>query len=173
MIYPEICETYRFRMTDFDAQGRRKSDGETFRNVIKTCERDFHTRHISEYAINLYANSRTMYLLQCSCDANPQLMYGMDLTQTNSFDPRLDPSINHAIDKASKYILVYGIDSAFMTEFDESGYPVLDEECEIYPLTLLIDSMMSDGTLRLSVPTTEEDQEENTVTINTPKLQSV
>ena len=173
MIHPEINETYRFRVADFDTKGRRKADGETFRNVVKTYERDFHTRHTNEYAINLYANSRTMHLLQCSCDADPRLMYGMELTQATSFDPTLDPDINHAIDKASKYILVYGIDSAFMTEFNEFNNPVIDEERGIYPLTLLIDNTISDGTLRLSVPTTDEGEQENCTTINTPKLQYV
>lgn len=172
MIEPEICETYQFRIADFDAQGRRRVDGETFRNIVKTYERDFHARHSSEYALNLYANSRTMRLLQSSCDADSHLMYGMDLTQGESFDSELDPNINHAIDHASKYILVYGIDSAFMTEFDESGYPILNEELGIYPLTLLIDNTMSDETIRLSVPTMDDGNEE-IVTIDVPKFEYV
>ena len=43
----------------------------------------------------------------------------MDLTQGTSFDAERDPYINHEMDKHSKSIYVYGIDSAFMTEFDK------------------------------------------------------
>lgn len=159
MIEPEISETYRFRMADFDSRGRRKTDGETFRNVIKTYEHDFHARHSNEFALNLYANARTMHLLECSCDADSHLMYGMDLTQGKSFDPESDPRINHAMNDTGRYILVYGIDSAFMTEESESGCPAINEDLGIYPLTLLIDSTMSDETLRLSVPTGNDDEE--------------
>ena len=34
---------------------------------------------------------------------------------------------------------VYGIDSVFMNEFDKFGYPVINENSDIYPLTLLVD----------------------------------
>ena len=63
MIEREICETYNYTPSDFDENGRRKSDGMTFRNLIKDFERDFHNRHPAEYALNLYAKSQTMNLL--------------------------------------------------------------------------------------------------------------
>lgn len=44
MIEREICETYNYTPSDFDENGRRKSDGMTFRNLIKDFERDFHNR---------------------------------------------------------------------------------------------------------------------------------
>ena len=63
MIEKEITETYYFKPTDFNEKGRRISDGVTFRDVVKEFERDFHERHSTEYALNLYANSQTMDLL--------------------------------------------------------------------------------------------------------------
>lgn len=147
-------------------------DGVTFRDVVKEFERDFHNLHSADYALNLYANSRTMNLLSRSCDAAPFLIYGMDLTQGKTFDAEKDPFINHQIDIHSKYITVYGIDSAYMTDFDEHGYPVLDENSEVFPLTLLIDENMDDGTVRLSVPISDDNDDEwEPVNINVPQFE--
>lgn len=165
----EIIETYYFNPADYNDNGRRISDGMTLRDVIKGFERDFHKVHSTEYALNLYANSQTMALLAKSCDAAPFLLYGMDLTQGHAFDAEKDPYINHEMDKHSSYIYVYGIDSAFMTEFDENGYPVLDEESDIYPLTLLINDEMRDGTVRLAVPTSDDEEDTEPITIDSPK----
>jgi len=166
----EISETYYYNPMDYDNNGRRRSDGMTLRDVIKGFERDFHRVHSTEYALNLYANSQTMALLAESCDAAPFLFYGMDLTQGRAFDAEKDPYINHEMDKFSKYIYVYGIDSAFMTEFDENGYPILDEDGDIFPLTLLIDNKMREGSIRLAVPTSDDDSEDTeSVTIDSPQ----
>ena len=167
----EISETYRYNPADFNEEGRRRDDGRTFRDVIKGFERTFHKVHSTEYALNLYANSQTMALLAKSCDAAPFLLYGMNLTQGRSFDAEKDPEINHEMDKHSRHIYVYGIDSAFMTEFDEDGYPVIDGDCEVYPLTLLVDDEMRDDTIRLATPTTDDDgDEQETVMIDRPQF---
>ena len=171
MMEREISETYYYTPADFDENGRRKSDGMTFRDLIKDFERDFHSRHSTEYALNLYANSQTMNLLARSCDAAPFLLYGMELTEGKSFDAEKDPYFNHEMDQFSKKIYVYGIDSAFMTEFDEHGYPVLDEDNEIFPLTLLVDDTMRDGDLRLSVPTVDNGDEAENVPIDVPHFE--
>ena len=170
MMEREIRETYFFNPEDFNENGRRKSDGVTFRNLIKDYERDFHNRHTTEYALNLYGNSQTMRLLEKSCDAAPFVMYGMDLTQGESFDAEKDPYINHQMESHSRYIYVYGIDSAFMTEFDENDYPIINEDSDIFPLTLLIDSSMRNGEVRLAVPTTD-DGDKDTLTIDIPKFE--
>ena len=167
----ELCKTFYFNPADYDNRGRRKSDGKTFRDVVKEFEYDFHDTYSTEYALNLYANSRTMALLAKSKDAAPFLMYGMDLTQGKSFDAIQDPFVNHEIEKHSANIYVYGIDSAFMTEFDEYGCPVLDEDSDIYPLTLLVDNTMRDNEVRLAVPTTDDGDETEDVTINVPKFE--
>lgn len=164
----EIIETYYFKPSVFNQDGRRKSDGKTFRDYIKECEIDFHTRHSAEYAYNLYANSQTMALLARSNNAAPFLIYGMDLTKGNTFDPIEDPYINHVMDKSSNYVCVFGIDSAFMTEFDESGYPVLNDDSNIFPLTLLVDDNMRNDEFRLSVPTADDGDESENVIINAP-----
>lgn len=155
----EYYKNYYFIPADYDSKGRRKSDGKTFREVVKDFEYDFHDTYSNEYALNLYANSHTMLLLAKSNDAAPFLIYGMDLTQGNSFDPIQDPYVNHEMEKHSPNIYVYGIDSAFMTEFDEYGYPVFGENNDIYPLTLLVDNTMKDGNIRLSVPTGDDGNE--------------
>ena len=172
MIEKEISETYYYNPADFDGNGRRLDDGMTFRDLVKNYEHDFHDKHSTEYALNLYANSNTMNLLAKSCDAAPFLVYGMDLTQGRSFDAEKDPYINHQMDIHSDYIYVYGIDSAFMTEFDEYGYPIFDEDSDIYPLTLLVDNNMRDGTIRLAVPSMDDDDDElEPVTIDVPQLE--
>lgn len=171
MIENEITETYYFTPSDFNDRGRRISDGMTFRDVVKEYERDFHERHSAEYALNLYANSLTMGLLARSNDAAPFLLYGMDLTQGKSFDAVQDPFVNHEIEQHSKKIYVYGIDSAFMTEFDEYGYPMLNEDSDIYPLTLLVDDTMRYGELRLAVPTLDDGDETENVTIDVPQFE--
>ena len=171
MIEKEITETYYFTSSDFNEKGRRFDDGMTFRDVVKDFERNFHERHSTEYALNLYANSQTMDLLARSNDAAPFLLYGMDLTQGESFDAVQDPFINHEMDKHSEKIYVYGIDSAFMTEFDEYGYPILNEDSDIYPLTLLVDNTMRDGDLRLAVPTLDDGDETENVTIDVPQFE--
>lgn len=167
----EIIETYYFTPADYDRNGRRKNDGLTFRELIKKYERDFHTCHTTEYALNLYANSQTMSLLAKSCDAAPFLIYGMDLTQGHSFDPEKDPYINHQMDLHSERIYVYGIDSAFMAKFDQYGYPILDEDSEIFPLTLLVDNTIRDGEVRLSAPTLDDGDEAENVTIDVPQFE--
>jgi hypothetical protein len=95
----------------------------------------------------------------------------MDLTQGKSFDAEQDPFINHEMDKHSKHIYVYGIDSAFMTEFDEYGYPIFGENSDIYPLTLLIDKTMKDGDVRLAVPTLDDGEGTEVVIIDVPKFE--
>lgn len=173
MMEKEISETYSFNPDDFNEKGRRKSDGLSFRDLIKEYERDFHRRHSTEYALNLYCNSRTMGLLERACDAAPFMMYGMDLTQGNGFDAINDPFINHEMDKRSERIYVYGIDSAFMTNFDEYGIPILSEDEDIYPLTLLIDNTMRDGNLRLAVPTLDDVVEEEIIPVDVPEFEFV
>ena len=167
----ELYKTYYFVPTDYDNRGRRKSDGKTFRDVVKEFEYDFHDTYSNEYALNLYANSLTMALLAKSSDAAPFLVYGMDLTQGKSFDAVQDPYVNHEMEKYSPNIYVYGIDSAFMTEFDEYGYPVLDEDSDIYPLTLLVDNTMRDDEVRLAVPTMDDRDETEDVVIDVPKFE--
>ena len=171
MMEKEICETYSFNPDDFNEKGRRKSDGLSFRDLIVDFEVDFHRRHSTEYALNLYCNSRTMQLLERACDAAPFMTYGMDLTQGTAFDAGQDPEINHKIDQESKNIIVYGIDSAFMTEFDEFGSPTLTEDGDIYPLTLLIDNTMKDNYVRLAVPTLDDDSEDEIIPIDVPKIE--
>jgi len=182
MTEKEITETYYFMPTDFNDKGRRFSDGVSFRDVVKDYERDFHELHSTEYAMNLYANSQTMNLLARSNDAAPFLLYGMDLTapfllygmdltQGKSFDAVQDPYANHEMEKHSENIYVYGIDSAFMTEFDEYGYPVINEDSDIYPLTLLVDKTMRDGELRLAVPTLDDGDDTENVTIDVPQFE--
>lgn len=167
----ELSKNYYFNPTDYDNRGRRKSDGKTFRDVVKEFEYDFHDTYTNEYALNLYANSKTMDLLARSNDAAPFLLYGMDLTQGNSFDATNDPYINHEMDKHSEKIYVYGIDSAFMTEFDEYGYPIFNEDSDVYPLTLLVSSTMRDIEVRLAVPTIDDGDDEENVTINVPQIE--
>ena len=167
----ELYKTYYFSPADYDDRGRRKSDGKTFRDVVKEFEYDFHNIYSTEYALNLYANSLTMALLAKSNDAAPFLLYGMDLTQGKSFDAIQDPYVNHEMEKHSANIYVYGIDSAFMTEFDEYGYPVLAEDSEIFPLTLLVDDTMREGELRLSVPTSDDGDEAENVPIDVPHFE--
>lgn len=167
----EITENYHFTPTDYNEEGRRKTDGMSFRDIIKGFERDFHEYHSTEYALNLYANSQTMILLSKSCGAAPFLTYGMDLTQGKAFDAEKDPYANRQMEKYSERIFVYGIDSAFMTVFDEHGYPIIDDDSDIYPLTLLIDDTMREGTIRLAVPTLDdEDNEAAPVTIDVPQF---
>ena len=171
MMEKELCKTFYFSPADYDNRGRRKSDGMTFRDVVKEFEYDFHETYSTEYALNLYACSRTMALLAKSKDAASFLIYGMDLTQGKSFDAIKDPYVNHEMEKHSANIYVYGIDSAFMTEFDEYGCPVLDEDSDIYPLTLLVDNTMRDNEVRLAVPTTDDDDETEDVIIDVPKFE--
>lgn len=77
------------------------------------------------------------------------------------------------MDKQSERIYVYGIDSAFMTNFDEYGIPILSEGEDIYPLTLLIDNTMRDGNLRLAVPTLDDDVEEEIIPVDVPEFEFV
>ena len=57
----ELSETYRFDPSEYDATGRRIKDEVRFRDVIKEFEIDFHRLHSADYALNLYANARTMH----------------------------------------------------------------------------------------------------------------
>ena len=98
MMEKELYKTYYFNPADYDNRGRRKSDGMTFRDLIKEFEYDFHETYSTEYALNFYANSQTMALLAKSKDAAPFLMYGMDLTQGISFDAIQDPYVNHEME---------------------------------------------------------------------------
>ena len=164
----ELSKKYYYSPSNFDNLGRRKGDGMTFRDVIKEFEYDFHETYGTEYALNLYANSKTMALLAKSNDAAPFLIYGMDLTQGKSFDAIQDPYVNHEMEKYSPNINVYGIDSAFMTEFDEYGYPILNEDSDIFPLTLLVDNTMRDDEVRLAVPTMDDGDETEDVVIDVP-----
>ncbi len=166
----ELSETYYFTPSKFDENGRRCHDGARFRDVVKEFEVDFHRLHSADYALNLYANSNTMRLLSRSCDAAPFLIYGMELTQGDSFDAAIDPTYNHQMESYGKSIYVYGIDSAFMTDLDENGYPRLDKDKSIYPLTLLVDNEMRDGEVRLSVPTLDGDGESIEI-VNVPQLE--
>ena len=77
----ELSKKYYYYPSDFDTLGRRKSDGMTFRGVIKEFEYDFHETYSTEYALNLYANSLTMALLAKSNDA------GTILDIRNGFNP--------------------------------------------------------------------------------------
>ena len=52
----ELSKKYYYNPSDFDLLGRRKSDGMTFRDVIKEFEYDFHETYSTEYALNLYAS---------------------------------------------------------------------------------------------------------------------
>ena len=172
MMEKELYKTYYFVPADYDNRGRRKSDGKTFRDVVKEFEYDFHDTYSTEYALNLYANSLTM--ARPSTRRFPLqsfLVYGMDLTQGKSFDAIQDPYVNHEMEKYSPNIYVYGIDSAFMTEFDEYGYPVLDEDSDIFPLTLLVDNTMRDNEVRLAVPTKDDGDETEDVIIDVPKFE--
>lgn len=171
MMEKELFKTYYFNSADYDNRGRRKSDGMSFRDVVKGFEFDFHDTYSTEYALNLYSNSNTMSLLAKSNDAAPFLVYGMDLTQGKSFDAIQDPFINHEMEKYSEKIYVYGIDSAFMTEFDEYGYPVLNGDGDIFPLTLLVDNTMRDGELRLAVPTSDDGDETENITVDVPQFE--
>ena len=161
----EIIENYSFNPFDYDENGRRKDDGRTFRDVVKDFEHDFHNWHSTEYALNLYANSRTMSLLAKSNGAEPFMIYGMDLCHGTVFNPKDDPDFNFQMDSVSEFVTVYGIDSAFMT-YDEDGYPIIDENSDIFPLTLLIDEKMRDGEIRLATPTTDDDDAEPENVIN-------
>lgn len=75
------------------------------------------------------------------------------------------------MDKHSKHIYVYGIDSAYMTEFDEYGYPIFGENSDIYPLTLLIDKTMKDGEVRLAVPTLDDGDDTVKVPVGVPQFE--
>ena len=171
MMEKEISETYPFNPKDFNEMGRKISDGVTFRDLVKEFERDFHRRHSTEYALNLYCNSRTMRLLERSCDAAPFMTYGMELTQGDAFDAGQDPFINHNMDQESKHIYVYGIDSAFMNDFDEYGIPILNEDGDIFPLTLLVDNSMKDNSIRLAVPTVDDNLEDEIIPVDIPQFE--
>ena len=156
----ELSERYYFNPADYDENGRRLADGKTFRDVVKDFERSFHKVHTTDYALNMYANSQTMRILALSNNAEPFMIYGMDLHLGHVFDPEGDPYINKSIDEFSENVLVYGIDSAYMTDFDKYGNPILTEDSEVFPLTLLVDNTMRDGELRLSTPTIDGDESE-------------
>lgn len=149
----ETIERYYFSLNDYDAQGRHKITGTTFRQFVDECERHFHSAHSTSYAVFFYANQHTMTLLQHSCDANPMFSYGMELYNGNEFDPVEDPNANANIDHYSSRIMVYGIDSAYM-EDNKDGIKVMNENKGIFPLTLLIDNTMEDNTIKLSCPNT-------------------
>ncbi len=169
----ELSERYHFNPTDFDENGCRLADGKTFRDVVKDFEYAFHRAHTTEYALNLYANSQTMRLLAKSNNAEPFMIYGMDLNCGHNFNPKDDPFINKCMDEYSENVLVYGIDSAYMTDFDEFGTPILNDDSEIFPLTLLVDNTMRDDEIRLSTPTTDDDGDLEPVTNDVPQKEYV
>jgi hypothetical protein len=150
----EITESYHFHPSDFNLQGRRMSDKETFRSVLKTWERDFHQSHSEYYAEYMYANRRTMLLLQHSCDADPRMLYGMDYF--GEFDPSISIKMEMAgMKNDSETIVVYGIDSAYMSI---NGYVArFDEDKGNYPLTLLTDNELPDGVVKLMCPDDDDD----------------
>jgi hypothetical protein len=156
----EIKEIYHFSPQDFDINGKRVSDATSFREVLKEFERDFHFRHSNYYALYLFANHSTMLLLSRSCNARENMIYGMEL-----IDSEFDPTTNHFIEEVSskENIVVYGIDSTFM-DFDENGVPRIDEEKMIYPLTLLIDNNMKNGVLHLKYLDNKEDDKDFVMT---------
>jgi len=160
----EIKETYYFSRQDFDIDGKRISDGIPFREVLKEFEYDFHARHPNYYALYLFANRPTMLILSRSCNANQNMIYGMDL-----IDGDFDPTTNHFVEEASskKNIVVYGIDSAFMP-LDKNGVPTIEEQKMIYPLTLLVDDKIRDGVLYLKYLDDDDSKDEDEVfgTIN-------
>jgi hypothetical protein len=157
----EIKETYHFSPQSFDCNGKRTSDGVPFRDVLREFEYDFHSRHSNYYALYLFANSRTMLLLSRSCNARKNMIYGMEL-----IDGEFDPNTNHFIEEASngENIVVYGIDSAFM-QLDENGVPEIDEQKDIYPLTLLVDNRLKDGVLHLKYLDDDNSNDEDWATV--------
>lgn len=155
----EIIETYHLNLQDFNSNGIRYDDGRSMRDVLGDFERDYHSLHREYYALFMYANSSTMRCLAKACSAPEYYRYGMELNKGGAFDPIEDPLISSHIDMYSKYITVYGIDSIFMDNYDDNGYPIIDEEKEIYPLTLLVDSHLEDGTIKLSHPDDDDDDE--------------
>ena len=153
----KITETYYFIHQEFDTNGKRESDNISFRNLLKEFEIDFHTRHPNRYGQFMFANSRTMMLLSKSCNARDDMIYGMDL-----IDGEFNPTINHEIEKADNIgqnIVVYAIDSAYQP-LDEYGIPVIDGEKDIFPLTLLVDDSLKNGTLKLMYPSDDSSDEE-------------
>ena len=166
----EIIETYHVNLQEFNFNGVGK-DGRSMREVVGEYERDFHSLHKEYYALFMYANSNTMRVLAQACGAPEYSRSGMDLNNGRTFDPIEDPLINSKIDIYSKYVTVYGIDSAFMDKFEDNGYPVIDEENEIYPLTLLIDSSLPDGTIKLSHHDDDDDDEEEDLVPEKPKYE--
>jgi hypothetical protein len=75
------------------------------------------------------------------------------------------------MDKHSKSIYVCGIDSAFMREFDKFGYPIINEDSDIYPLTLLVDNTMKDDEVRLAAPTFDGGDDAVNVPIDVPQFE--
>jgi hypothetical protein len=140
----EIRERYYFSSFEFDANGRRRTDGTPFREIVKDFERDFRKRHPSHFASFLFANNRTMLLLQYSCDADENAIYGMNVIEGD-----FDPETNYNIEKDSKYKIVYGIDSA---------YSQINEDA--YPLTLLIDDKIPDGMVVLKYLDDDQNDDE-------------
>jgi hypothetical protein len=154
----EIKETYYFSPNDFNVKGRHRMNDKTFREVVKEFERDFHKRHPSHFGIYLFANKNTMLLLQYSCDADANLIYGMDL-----IDGEFDPATNWKIENHSQYTTVYAIDSAYSFE----AYSDNEFKDGAYPLTLLIDDRLSNGTLLLKyLDDDEADDEVNPVGVD-------
>ena len=60
----------------------------------------------------------------------------------------------------------------YMDNFDENGYPIIDENSEIYPLTLLVDDSMLDDVIKLTVPTIDGDNA-ILINVNVPKFEYV
>lgn len=159
----EISQIYTFDSKSFGKNGETM-DGMSFRDLLKEFEYDFHEMHTAYYALNMYANSNTMRLLQAACKADVFLSYGMDLLKGDTFDPIADSYANHEMAKYSTSIIVYAIDSAYMNPLSKEWG--IDEQQGIYPLTLLIDDSMSDGILRLSTPCFDDGDETEKEPVN-------
>ena len=158
---------YHFSHFDFDSNGRRVSDGVPFREIVKEFERDFHFNHSHRYEHLIFANSRTMLLLSHSCNAKENLIYGSEVID----DYFVDPHTNHLIEEAGtkEYIVVYGIDSAFMP-FDKDGIARIDYDKKIFPLALLIDDKLSDGVIKLIYKDDYEDDDWVTEPVDVEEL---
>lgn len=153
----EIKETYRFFPRDYDRAGRRKFDGVPFREVLKEFEYDFHVRHPDCYAQFMLANIGVMSILARSCNANANMIYGIEL-----IDGEFDIDFNFIMEEASdrSNVVVYAIDSAYMT-YDESGLPIIDD---IFPLGLVVDGDLGEGVLQLQGSDDDDSDDESLTT---------
>lgn len=52
-----------------------------------------------------------------------------------------------------------------------SNYAIIDDDSDIFPLTLLVDNTMRDGVLVLAVPTLDDGDETEIVTVDVPQYE--